>query len=79
MKQPVTLPLTVGHWYVDRETAQRYKLLSVADEMVVIVDEWGNKRQVNRALWERDMEATAWQPGQRSAAAPAKRRRGRRG
>jgi len=58
MKQPVTKapPLDVDAWYTDSETTQRYRLLEVGDDTVMITDEWGNRRAVNRALWERDMQ-----------------------
>ena len=55
--------LIPGRWYIDRTVGhegqplnQRFKLLAVQDERVVIVDEAGYKLSTNRLLWERDME-----------------------
>ncbi len=57
MRTPVPRipPLDVGAWYIDSESHARYRLLSVEDETVGVVDEFGVRRTVNRSLWERDM------------------------
>jgi hypothetical protein len=54
--------LVPGRWYVDARgyggapTRARFKLLSVAAETVLVEDEWGGKRDVNRTMWVSDME-----------------------
>jgi len=66
-KQPVAVvkepPLKVGTWYIDRTKGHmarplsaRFQLVRVSAETVDVLDEWKNRRTVNRALWERDME-----------------------
>lgn len=60
--------LTPGRWYIDRSPGhagsvlgQRFLLIEVEGDTesgtVEVRDEFGNRRVVNRALWERDMEA----------------------
>lgn len=51
-------PLVEGAWYRDRSEFMKphsFKILKLHEESLLVVDKHGNRRLVNRALFERDM------------------------
>jgi hypothetical protein len=47
---------TIGAWYRDPDTNAVFKLLTIRDKTVVVLDAWGNRREFARASWELEME-----------------------
>lgn len=45
-------PLVPGKWYRDPELRSRYRVVTVYRSTVQVVDQWGNRRLVNRMLAE---------------------------
>jgi hypothetical protein len=63
-KEPVPSP-----WYVDQSVGHagkklnaRFRLLALHDETADVIDEFGIRRTVNRALWARDMKPSTKEP-----------------
>jgi hypothetical protein len=54
MREPITRE-SEG-WFIDPELGAKFFLISLADETVSVIDEFGVRRIVNRLLWDRDMQ-----------------------
>lgn len=50
------MPIKVGAWYRDPELLWEFRVLAVRPETVEVVDRSGIRREVNRMLWEAEME-----------------------
>lgn len=51
-----------GVWYIDPELGHRFKVVAVAEHTLDVVDEAGNKRLVNRIVFESQMQESPRQP-----------------
>ena len=50
------MPIKIGVWYRDPELLWEFRVLAVHPETVDVVDRSGIRREVNRMLWEDEME-----------------------
>ena len=50
------MPIKIGVWYRDPELLWEFRVLAVHPETVDVVDRSGVRREVNRMLWEDEME-----------------------